>query len=72
MGIMFGTWLWTNLAMAGAWQLTLGFAMIGELGAIYFTVYKRNPIVSRSFFRARVRQPHGNYFDRADLFVPAL
>ena len=50
MGIMFGTWLWTNLAMAGAWQLTLGFAMIGELGAIYFTVYKRNPILAGAFF----------------------
>lgn len=49
-GIMFGTWLWTNLAMAGAWQLTLGFAMIGELGAIYFTVYKRNPILAGAFF----------------------
>lgn len=50
MGIMFGTWLWTNLAMAGAWQLTLGFAMIGELGAIYYAVYKRNPLLSGAFF----------------------
>ena len=50
LGIMFGTWLWTNLAMAGAWQLTLGFAMIGELGAIYFAVYKKNPILSGAFF----------------------
>ena len=50
LGIMFGTWLWTNLAMAGAWQLTLGFAMIGELGAIYYTVYKRNPILAGAFF----------------------
>jgi hypothetical protein len=50
MGIMFGTWLWTNLVMAGAWQLTLGFAMIGELGAIYFTVYKRNLILAGAFF----------------------
>lgn len=49
-GIMFGTWLWTNLVMAGAWQLTLGFAMLGELGAIYFTVYKRNPIAAGAFF----------------------
>ncbi len=47
---MFGTWLWTNLAMAGAWQVTLGFAMIGELGAIYFTVYKRKPILAGALF----------------------
>ena len=50
LGIMFGTWLWTNLVMAGAWQLTLGFAMVGELGAIYYTVYKRNAILAGAFF----------------------
>lgn len=50
MGIMFGTWLWTNLVMGGAWQLTLGFAMLGELGAIYFTVYRRNPLLAGAFF----------------------
>ncbi|MEZ5426480.1 MAG: hypothetical protein R2747_09460 [Pyrinomonadaceae bacterium] len=50
MGIMFGTWFWTNLTMAGAWQLTLGFAMLGELGAIYFTVYDRKPILAGAFF----------------------
>lgn len=50
LGIMFGTWLWTNLMMAGAWHLALGFAMIGELGAIYFIIYKRNPIFAGAFF----------------------
>ena len=70
LGIMFGTWLWTNLVMAGAWQLTLGFAMIGELGAIYFTVYKTQSDFSRAgVFRPRFRQPHGNCPDRADLFA---
>jgi hypothetical protein len=46
LGVLFGTWMWTNLTMAGAWQLALGFAMIGELGAIYFTVYDRRPAVA--------------------------
>lgn len=49
-GILFGTWMWTNLAMGGAWQLALGFAMIGELGAIYFTVFERRPLLAGAFF----------------------
>src|SRR5512141_2914568 len=28
-GIVFGTWLWVKLTLAGAWQLALGFGMIG-------------------------------------------
>ncbi|MBS1794548.1 MAG: hypothetical protein JSS81_11875 [Acidobacteria bacterium] len=48
--MMFGTWMWTNLAMAGAWQLALGFAMLGELGAIYFTVFDRRPLLAGFFF----------------------
>lgn len=49
-GILFGTWMWTNLTMAGAWQLALGFAMIGELGAIYFTIFNRKPVLAGLFF----------------------
>lgn len=50
LGLLFGTWMWTNLTMAGAWQLALGFAMIGELGAIYFSVYDRRPLLAGLFF----------------------
>ena len=50
LGIMFGTWMWTNLTFGGAWQLALGFAMVGELGAIYFTVYDRRPLLAGAFF----------------------
>ncbi|HUR96425.1 MAG TPA: hypothetical protein VMZ26_00025 [Pyrinomonadaceae bacterium] len=50
LGVLFGTWMWTNLTMAGAWQLALGFAMVGELGAIYFTVYDRRPLIAGLFF----------------------
>lgn len=49
-GILFGTFMWTNLTFGGAWQLALGFAMVGELGAIYFTVYDRRPILAGAFF----------------------
>ncbi|HQU86929.1 MAG TPA: hypothetical protein PKY59_27595 [Pyrinomonadaceae bacterium] len=48
--ILFGTWMWMNLTFGGAWQFALGFAMIGELGAIYFTVYDRKPLVAGFFF----------------------
>ena len=50
LGVLFGTWMWTNLTMAGAWQLALGFAMVGELGAIYFTIYDRRPFIAGLFF----------------------
>lgn len=49
-GIMFGTFLWTNLTIAGAWQLALGFAFVGELGAIYYTVFDRRPFIAGCFF----------------------
>lgn len=50
LAILFGTFTWTNLTFAGAWQLALGFAVVGELGAIYFTVFDRRPFVAGIFF----------------------
>ena len=50
MTILFGSWMWTNLAMAGAWHLALGFAMLGELGAIYFSLFNRKPFLAGLFF----------------------
>lgn len=50
LGIVLGTFMWTNLTFGGAWQLALGFAMVGELGAIYFTVYDRRPWLAGFFF----------------------
>jgi hypothetical protein len=50
LGVLFGTFMWTNMSFAGAWQLALGFAMVGELGAIYFTVYDRRPLLAGLFF----------------------
>lgn len=49
-GVLFGTWMWTNLTFAGAWQLALGFAVVGELGAIYFTIFDRRPLLAGAFF----------------------
>lgn len=49
-GVLFGTFTWTNLAMGGAWQITLGFAMLGQLGSIYYSVYKPRPLIAGMFF----------------------
>ncbi len=50
LGILFGTFAWANITMGGAWQLALGFALVGILGAIYFTVYKSRPLIAGAFF----------------------
>ena len=50
LAIVFGTFMWVNLTFGGAWQLALGFAMVGEAGAIYFTVYNRRPFLAGLFF----------------------
>jgi hypothetical protein len=50
LGMLFGTWTWTNVTFGGAWQLALGFAMVGELGAIYFTLVDRRPLIAGAFF----------------------
>src|SRR4051794_36050933 len=50
LAILFGTFTWANLTFEGAWQLALGFAMLGELGAIYFTICDRRPLIAGIFF----------------------
>jgi hypothetical protein len=47
---IFGTWLWCNLGFAGAWQIALGFALLGEVGALYFTLVRPRPLVAGAFF----------------------
>jgi len=48
--MMFGTWMWTNLMFMGAWQLALGFAVLGETAALYFTIVKHKPFWAGFFF----------------------
>jgi hypothetical protein len=48
--LVFGTWLWCNLGFAGAWQLALGFAILGEAGALYFTLVRPLPLAAGAFF----------------------
>jgi hypothetical protein len=47
---IFGTWTWCNVGFGGAWQIALGFALLGEAGALYFTLAKPCPFVAGAFF----------------------
>ncbi len=43
---VFGTWTWCNLGFAGAWQIALGFALLGETAALYFTLVRPRPLLA--------------------------
>ncbi len=43
---LLGTWMWANLAFAGAWHVALGVAVAGQLGALYFTLVRFNPLAT--------------------------
>lgn len=45
-----GTWMWANLAFAGAWHIALGLAVVGQLGAFYFILIRFNPLLAGGCF----------------------
>jgi hypothetical protein len=47
---IFGTWAWCNLGFGGAWQIALGFALLGEVAALYFTLVRSRPVLAGTFF----------------------
>ena len=47
---IFGTWIWCNLGFGGAWQIALGFALLGEVAALYFTLVRPRPLLAGAFF----------------------
>jgi hypothetical protein len=47
---VFGTWMWANMAFAGAWQIALGFTLVGQLGALYFILIDYRPTIAGVFF----------------------
>jgi hypothetical protein len=51
---IFGTWTWCNLGFAGAWQLALGFALVGEVAALYFVLVQPRPFLAGIFFALAV------------------
>jgi hypothetical protein len=44
--IPFGTWTLANLAFGGAWQIALGFALLGQLAALYFILVSRQMLAA--------------------------
>ena len=46
---VFATFTWTNLGFAGAWQIALGFAVLGQSAALYFTLVRPNPYLAGAF-----------------------
>lgn len=48
--ILFGTWMWCNLAFAGAWQIALGLAVLGQLGALHFSLGHAKPLLAGACF----------------------
>jgi hypothetical protein len=47
---IFGAWTWCNLGFGGAWQIALGFALLGETAALYFTLLRPRPWLAGLFF----------------------
>lgn len=47
---MFGTWMWCNLTFGGAWQIALGLAVLGQVGALYYILIERRPLRAGLFF----------------------
>lgn len=54
LALIFGTWTWCNLGFAGSWQLALGFALLGEIAALYFVLVDFRPVVAGAFFALAV------------------
>ena len=47
---VFATWTWCNVGFAGAWQLALGFALVGGAGALYYALVAKRYFVAGIFF----------------------
>jgi hypothetical protein len=41
-----GTWYMTNLVLGGSWQIALGWAVLGELAALYWGVVRARPFLA--------------------------
>ena len=57
---IFGTWAWCNLGFGGAWQIALGFALLGEVATLYFTLVRSRPFLAGTFFALAVGNRDGS------------
>jgi len=47
---IFATWSWCILGFGGAWQIALGFALLGQVASLYYTLVRRNPLLAGAWF----------------------
>jgi hypothetical protein len=47
---IFATWAWCDLGFGGAWHVALGFALLGQAAALYFTLVRPRPLWAGAFF----------------------
>jgi len=47
---VFGTWSWCNLGFGGSWQIALGFALLGQVAALNFTLIRPKPFLAGACF----------------------
>jgi hypothetical protein len=47
---IFASWTWCNLGLGGAWQVALGFALLGQTASLYYTLVRRNPLLAGIWF----------------------
>jgi hypothetical protein len=47
---VFGTWMWCNVGFGGAWQVALGLAVLGQAGALFFSLARPSPLLAGAFF----------------------
>jgi len=59
---VFATWTWCNLGLGGAWQIALGFAVLGQAAALYYTLVRRNPWLAGIWFAVA-------FGNRTELFI---
>lgn len=47
---VFATWTWCNLGFGGAWQIALGFALLGQVAALDLTLTRQKPLLAGACF----------------------
>lgn len=48
--MVFGNWHWVNLIFGGSWQIAIGWAVVGQLGAIWVALSGGSALLMGAFF----------------------
>jgi hypothetical protein len=72
LGVLFGTWTWTNVTMGGAWQLALGFCLGGRTRSDLFHGLQPKTFACGCLLCIGLWKPDRNSSDRSDILVFTL